>query len=301
MATPIPGNTCCFTAAEIIKATGATLTGSVSKVGSISIDSRTIIPGALFVALRGVRDGHDFLAAASAHAAAALVERGRGDGVLPCFETTDTLAALGALARFHLERERAARAIPVVTIGGAAGKTTTKELTAAMLRALYDDIAATPGNLNNLIGVPMTILTLAPVHRAAVLECGTNRAGEIAQLAAMVKPDVALVLNVDIEHTEGLGSLQGVADEETAIFRHARTAVIDTAEAMVAARVPTGIRTVTFGDASPADVRLHRREIIERGGQRVTLALNPRLVEDGVKPQFDAILNLVGAAAAHNA
>ncbi|MGH7918257.1 MAG: Mur ligase family protein, partial [Candidatus Binataceae bacterium] len=281
MATPIPHNRCGFTAAEIISATGASMTGSVSKLTSVSIDSRTIDEGGLFVALRGVRDGHDFIIAAAARGAgAALVEHGRGNGVLPCFATVDTLTALGALARFHLKRERAARQLPLVTIGGAAGKTTTKELTAALVRALYGDILATPGNLNNLIGVPMTLLTLCPVHRAAVLECGTNRTGEIAQLAAMTEPDVALVLNVDIEHTEGLGSLEGVATEESAIFQHARAAVIDTAEAMVAARVPAGMRTVTFGEAPHADVRLYRREISEGGRQRVTLALNPTLVRD---------------------
>ena len=303
MATPIPVNRTVFTAVEIIRAAGATLADAGElRLEGVSIDTRTITPGALFVALRGVRDGHEFLhIAAAAGAKAALVERGRRDPALPCFEVGDTLSALGAIAHFHLERIRAARTLPTIAIGGAAGKTTTKELTAALMRALFGEILATSGNLNNLIGVPMTILTIGDNHRAAVLECGTNCRGEIAQLAAIVRPDVALVLNVDIEHTEGLGSLEGVADEEAALFKLARIAVVDLEEAMLTARLPKEKRTVTFGATEGADVRLLSRTVIAPGRQRITLGLAPSLVEGGVEPRLDAALSLLGATSANNA
>ena len=133
-------------------------------------------------------DGHDYLQQAAARgAAAAIVANGRGHPDLDCIEVGDTLDALGRLARRHLARTRTARALPLIAIGGAVGKTTTKELTAAVARALFGSTLSTPGNLNNLIGVPMTIFTLTAEHRAAVLECGTNTRGEIPKLAQIVQ------------------------------------------------------------------------------------------------------------------
>src|SRR3984885_6295243 len=166
MATPIPVNRCRFSAAEVLRATRATFTGALETLfEGVSVDSRSIAPANLFVALRGGRDGHHFLAAAAARGAtAAIVERGRTDPAIACIEVDDPLTALGSLARFHLNRMRALHPLPTIAIGGAAGKTSTKELTAAMARALFGEILATPGNLNNLIGVPMTILTLTHRH-----------------------------------------------------------------------------------------------------------------------------------------
>ncbi len=302
MATPIPLNRCRFTTAEIIRAIGAEAPpGCAAATAGVSIDTRSLEAGALFVALRGVRDGHEFLAAAARRgAAAAIVERGRAIAGLPCFETGDTLAALGALAHFHLHRVRGRHNSPVIAIGGAAGKTTTKELASAAARALFGEILATPGNLNNLIGVPMTILTLSGAERAAVLECGTNRAGEIARLAAIVEPDVALVLNADIEHTEGLGSLEGVADEEAALFSTARIAVFSPAENLIASRVPHGLEQMTFGADAGADLRLVSRAVIAPGRQRIALALGRTLAAPGVEPSLEANIGLLGAAAATN-
>jgi UDP-N-acetylmuramoyl-tripeptide--D-alanyl-D-alanine ligase len=311
MATPIPINRCRFNPAEVIRATGAVvqaIDGS-SVFGArdlsfngVSIDTRSIQPGALFIALRGVRDGHEFTREAAARGAgAAIVERGRTDPALPCFEVEDTLAALGALARFHLNRMRALRPVPTIAIGGAAGKTTTKELTAALARALFGEILATPGNLNNLIGVPMTILTLTDAHRAAVLESGTNRRGEIERLARIVAPDVALVLNVDVEHTEGLGSLEGVADEEAALFGTARIAIVGTAESMLLARIPAGMPMLKFGATADAAVRLASRVVVAPGRQRIALALARGLTADGVDGTLEANLGMLGAASAMNA
>ncbi len=295
MATAIPANRCAFTADEIVRATGAAFSGlSALRVDGVGSDSRTIGRGTLFVALRGVRDGHEFLdAAAERGAAAAVVERGRRNPKLPCFEVDDTLVALGELARFHLERRRMRRSLPSIAIGGAAGKTTTKELTAALARALFGEILATPGNLNNLIGVPLTLLTLDDTHKAMVIECGTNQRGEIPRLADVVRPDVALVLNADVEHTEGLGSLEGVADEEAALFSTAGAAVVGTEEPMLTARVPRGMRAVTFGVSTGADVRLLSRTVGAGGRQRISLALAPAMAEGGVEPRLDAALGHV--------
>ncbi|MBV8454375.1 MAG: UDP-N-acetylmuramoyl-tripeptide--D-alanyl-D-alanine ligase [Deltaproteobacteria bacterium] len=302
MATTIPVNRCAFDAAEIIRATGAFFSGDPSlRVNGVSIDTRSLLPGAVFAALRGVRDGHEFIdAAARAQAAAAIVERGRRHNSLPCFEVDDTLSALGALARHHLERLRALRSLPVVAVGGAAGKTTTKELVAALMRTLFGEILATPGNLNNLIGVPMTLLTLTSGHRAAVLECGTNQRGEIGRLGNILKPDVALVLNADIEHTEGLGSLEGVADEEAALFSQAHCAIVSISEELLTARVPAGMRTVTFGAETTADVRLVSRMVIAPGRQQIKLDLAPWMVETAVSRHLEATLNLLGGPIAEN-
>jgi UDP-N-acetylmuramoyl-tripeptide--D-alanyl-D-alanine ligase len=147
----------------------------------------------------------------------------------------------------------------------------------------------------------MTILTLAAHHRAVVLECGTNQRGEIPRLGEIVRPDVALVLNVDVEHTEGLGSIEGVADEEAALFASARTAVVGLEEPLLMARVPQGMRRVTFGAAADADVRLMGRTVVAPGRQRVSLALTRGLVAPGVEPKLEAALGLLGAACASNA
>src|SRR6202030_2470400 len=186
MATPIPINHCAFRLDEIAEATGGALFGPPDTiVRGVLTDTRALGDGALFVALKGAgRDGHSYLAeAARRGAAAALVARGHRPPGLAAIEVDDTLAALGDLARHHLRRIREAAALECIAIGGAVGKTSTKELCAAVVRALFGETLATPGNLNNLIGVPMTIFMLSERHRAAVLECGTNTRGEIARLA----------------------------------------------------------------------------------------------------------------------
>jgi UDP-N-acetylmuramoyl-tripeptide--D-alanyl-D-alanine ligase len=310
MATPIPINQCAFRLDEVAAATGGEMFGSPdTNLRGVTIDTRSLTAGALFVALRGVgRDGHSYLAEAARHgAAAAIVERGRRlaePGGLAAVEVDDTLVALGALARHHLRRIRAADSLGCVAIGGAVGKTSTKELCAAVVRALFGETLATPGNLNNLIGVPMTIFTLTERHRAAVLECGTNTRGEIVRLAQIVEPDVAAVLNVDVEHSEGLGSLEEIADEEAALFTTARGAVVaSTEERLVMERIPHGAQVVTFGAAPEADVRIAARAPAAAGVARsqVTLALSPRLVAAGAPARLEAALALLGAAATRNA
>jgi UDP-N-acetylmuramoyl-tripeptide--D-alanyl-D-alanine ligase len=332
--TPIPSNRCEFTLAEIVEATGGnaftrdgwtisfgdglsgeqpptggavqsggyrTGVGSAEIVRSVSIDTRSLQAGALFVALRGATsDGHDHLQKAAAQGAvAAVVEAGRRSPAIDCIELDDTLAALGQIARHHLRRTRAARSLPLIAIGGAVGKTTTKELTAAVVRALFGSTLSTPGNLNNLIGVPMTILTLAPEHRAAVLECGTNTRGEIPKLAQIVEPDVAMVLNVDLEHSEGLGTLDDIADEEAALFSTAQHyAVASADEPMVLARIPKHLRRITFGKSPDAHVRLASRNV--GAHSRIRIELVSEMVATGVSPVIETELALLGEAAALN-
>ena len=203
------------------------------------------------------------------------------------------------LARRHLARTREARSLPLIAIGGAVGKTTTKELTAAVVRALFGVTLATPGNLNNLIGVPMTIFTLTSQHRAAVLECGTNTRGEIPKLARIVEPDVAMVLNVDLEHSEGLGTLDDIADEEAALFSTATQYAIASAdEPMVLARIPKHLRRITFGKSIDALVRLVSRSVGARLRIRVELARE--LVAAGLEPFIETEIALLGEAAALN-
>ena len=314
MATPIPVNQCAFRLDEVAAATGGELFGGPETVvRGVTSDTRTLDRGALFVALKGAdRDGHAYLGEASRRGAtAAIVARGcrlAGGERLAAIEVDDTLAALGDLARHHLRRIRAAGPFACVAIGGAVGKTSTKELCAAAVRALFGETLATPGNLNNLIGVPMTIFMINERYRAAVLECGTNTRGEIARLARIVEPDVAAVLNVDVEHSEGLGTLEEIADEEAALFSTARRAVVASAEErLVLERVPRGAELLTFGAEAAADVRVAGRapaacgEGAGGGRSRVTLALSPRLVAAGAPARLEVALALLGAAAARNA
>jgi UDP-N-acetylmuramoyl-tripeptide--D-alanyl-D-alanine ligase len=305
MTTTIPSNQCAFTLGEIAAATDGKLVGGAAATTTIGVstDTRDMQRGALFVALRGVAsDGHDYLTQATARGAvAAVVSRGRELASLPCVAVGDTLVALGSLARRHLQRVRAEGRLPVVAVGGAAGKTTTKELLAAAARAVFGSTLATPGNLNNRIGVPMTIFTLSGEHRAAIIECGTNLRGEIAQLAGIVEPDVALVLNVDIEHSEGLGSLEEIADEEAAMFSTARRfAIVSTEQPLLRSRIPPRLSVLTFGTSSEADVRLASRTALDNGHSRIVLKVNPRLVKGGHSPLLVAEIGLLGPAMALN-
>ena len=186
-------------------------------IGRVHSDTRSTRPGDLFVALRGERfDGHTHLAAArAAGAVAALAEHGLAEAGLPGLQVADTLLALQALARGWRARHR----LPLVAVTGSNGKTTVTQMLAAMLRAAYGDAAlATAGNLNNYIGVPLTLLRLHAGHRAAVVELGMNHAGEIALLAGMAQPTVALVNNAQREHLEFMASVEAVARENGSVI-----------------------------------------------------------------------------------
>lgn len=188
---------------------------------AVSTDTRTVGPGDLFVALAGERfDGHDFVAEAFARGAVGAVVHREPGGLAPgdeprLFRVQDTLLALGALARFR-RRELGARGTRVVAITGSSGKTTVKEWTRAALAARWR-VHATRGNLNNRIGVPLTILFTPPDTGMLLLEVGTSEPGEIAILTAMAAPETGVITTVGPAHLEKLGSLAGVLMEKTAL------------------------------------------------------------------------------------
>ncbi len=190
-----------------------------TEFSAISIDTRTIVPGCLYVALRGARfDGHDFAATAKALGAAALLVERRVAVELPQLIVADARAALGALAA----HARAQLSLPLIAVTGSNGKTTTTQMTAAILARAYGERDgepawfATRGNRNNDVGVPLMLLELRPQHRAAVLELGMNHPGEIARLSAWARPTVALVTNAQREHQEFLDSVAATARENGA-------------------------------------------------------------------------------------
>ena len=190
-----------------------------TRIGRVHTDTRTLQRGDLFVALRGERfDGHDFLPQAqAAGAAAVLAERGVAACGLPGLEVAEALLALQQLAAAWRRQQGGA----LIAVTGSNGKTTVTQMIAAILRAwLGPDALATKGNLNNAIGVPLTLLRLRaqPAHRVAVVELGTNHEGEIARLAALAAPTVALVNNTQREHQEFLLGLAAVARENGSVI-----------------------------------------------------------------------------------
>ena len=224
----------------------------------VHTDTRTLQPGDLFVALRGERfDAHDFLAQARASGAvAALAERGLQAAGLPGIEVPDSLQALGHLAAAW----RAQFNLPLIAVTGSNGKTTVTQMIAAILQAHAQDAAfATRGNLNNAIGVPQTLLRLNASHRVGVVELGMNHPGEIALLARIAQPTVALVNNAQREHLEFMHTVQAVAEENGSVLAalpEDGVAVFPAGDAYTALwqHLAAGRRFITFGGAQ-ADVR----------------------------------------------
>jgi UDP-N-acetylmuramoyl-tripeptide--D-alanyl-D-alanine ligase len=196
---------------------GSRMTRDVSFEG-VSTDSRSVPAGALFVALRGETfDAHDFLdQVAAKNVAAVVVDKLPENFPLPALVVPDTLAALGRIG--HAWRSQFA--IPVIGVTGSNGKTTVKEMIATILAAAFGEEArlATQGNLNNEIGVPLTVMRLNAAHKAAVVELGMNHPGEIARLAAIAAPTVALVNNAQREHQEFMHTVEAVARENGSVF-----------------------------------------------------------------------------------
>jgi UDP-N-acetylmuramoyl-tripeptide--D-alanyl-D-alanine ligase len=231
---------------------------------AIVTDTRTVQPGDCFVALRGERfDGHAFLTAAvAAGAAAVIVDRAAAAVGLPvpALVVRDTLAAYGTLAAHWRTVWGGVPAGGVVVgVAGSNGKTSTKELLAAALRPVHA-VHATAGNLNNLVGVPATLLALPATTAVAVVELGTNQPGEIARLAALAQADVAVITSIGEEHLEGLGTIDGVLREEAEAAVGAACTVIAGDDAAMADRLVAAIagRTgrlvragLTVGDVVP--------------------------------------------------
>jgi UDP-N-acetylmuramoyl-tripeptide--D-alanyl-D-alanine ligase len=205
---------------DVVRGTqGALVAGDLGvRVAGVSIDSRTLAIGEAFFAIQGPnRDGHGFLRDAAARGAACLVVHNLPDDLPPSVPTIlvdDTTRALGRLAAYH----RARFTGPVAAVTGSNGKTTTKEMMAAVLRAL-GPVLKPEGSFNNQWGLPLTLLRLGPEHKALALELGANTPGEIGSLAAIARPTVGVVTVVASAHTEFFGSLDGVAAEKSALVR----------------------------------------------------------------------------------
>jgi UDP-N-acetylmuramoyl-tripeptide--D-alanyl-D-alanine ligase len=235
---------------------GGALQGEDAPFRGCSTDSRTLEPGALFFALRGANfDGHDYLAAASRRGAAgAVVERVPAGTPLPVIAVADSRLALGCLSGAW----RRLFSIPFVAVTGSNGKTTVKEMLAAIFSRLAPTLSTT-GNLNNDIGVPLTLFRLGSEHRYGVIELGANHPGEIASLVALVEPDVAVITQCAPAHLEGFASVEGVARAKAEIFDGlpaAGTAVInnDDDHAPLWRAGCAGRRQLSFGLRPGADV-----------------------------------------------
>ena len=198
---------------------GAVLVGDpATPWARVHTDTRSVVSGDLFVALKGERfDAHDFLPAArAAGAVAALATHGLAEAGLAGLQVADPLAALQTLATGWRRRH----AVPLIAVTGSNGKTTVTQMIASILQAAQGDAAlATSGNLNNHIGVPLTVLRLRPAHRVAVVELGMNHPGEIAELAAIAQATVALVNNAQREHQEFMHTVEAVARENGAAIQ----------------------------------------------------------------------------------
>lgn len=284
MATPIPTNRARFTVDEILRATrGALVRRAASPREPVGIvtDSRAVAPGNVFVAIKGEsHDGHAFVsAAAKREPAVIVVERGRGagcDDACWVVEVDDTLVALGDLARLHLEAWRVFGARKkVLAITGSAGKTTTKELAAALFGAV-GPTHHTAGNLNNRVGVPFVVLGLQNDHRFAVLEMGMSLPGELDAITSFAHPDVSIVTNVGLAHSEGVGGPDGVEREKGAVYRALEPSGVaivnaDDQRAMRASKTTRAETVITFGLSGAAAYRVVSREPHAGSGSKVTL------------------------------
>jgi UDP-N-acetylmuramoyl-tripeptide--D-alanyl-D-alanine ligase len=269
--------TSAFRVEDALRWTGGALVGdyAAAALSGVSIDSRTVERGELFFAIVGPsHDGHAFLENALDRGAAALiVERGRAlpDALaVPVITVEDTTRALGCLATGH----RSEFDGPVVAITGSNGKTTTKEMCAAIL-SVSAPCHRTPGNLNNQYGLPLTLLGRSEADRSLVVELGMNHRGEIAQLIDIAKPTVGVITNVGTAHIEFLGSREEIAREKgdlVARLPAEGTAVLNADDPLVLAqRDRTSARMISFGTSIDADVRGGDIEWIDDRGYRFEL------------------------------
>ena len=282
-----------MTLGEAATALGLRAAGLDVEFRGISTDSRTTPPGALFVALRGPNfDGHEFVgAAAQRGAVAAIVERPPDSGI-PFILARDSVRALGALAAEW--RSRFWDLVPVA-ITGSNGKTTVKEMVAAILSTV-EPVAATRGNFNNEIGVPLTLCDLDVTHRTAVVEIGANHRGEIAALTTLVRPSVGVITQCAPAHLEGFGSIEGVARAKGELFEHMppdAVAVVNAGDTYAALwrELAGRRRCISFGVGTEADVRV--RLVSCSGREHVAL--------DTPAGGVDVRLSLPGAHNALNA
>ncbi len=287
---------------ELARQVDGELRGADRRFEAIGTDTRTLGAGTLFIALQGRNfDAHEFLATAAARGAvAALVQRDAPTG-LPVVRVADTRLALGRLASAWRDRF----AIPLVAVTGSNGKTTVKGMLAAILAA-RGAVLSTRGNLNNDIGVPLTLLNLRSDHRAAVIEMGANQPGDIEYLTRLARPTVALITNAAPAHLAGLGDIAGVAREKGQIF----SGLAPDGCAVINADDPReGLwrvmaaphRSVSFGLRYPADVTARDLHLNAALGCSFTLTTpaGEAAVELRLSGRHNVMNALAAAAAAH--
>jgi len=263
-----------FTAREAAAWTGGEVVrgNAETRLTGASIDTRAVTPGQLFIAIVGPNhDAHGFLSQAVAAGASGLLTlRGRalpGDlpPGLPVIAVDDTTRALGSLARGH----RSGFEGPLIAITGSNGKTTTKEMCAAIL-SVAGPCLKNPGNLNNQFGLPLTLLRREPEHRTVVVELGMNHRGEIAALADIARPTVGVITNVGTAHIEHLGSTDEIALEKgdlVAGLAESATAVLNADDPLVAAQASrTAARVLFYGTGPRAEVRAENPTEVEGRG-----------------------------------
>ena len=279
------------------------LVGEDAEFGAVSIDSRELESGSLFVAIAGERfDGNDFLADAHSRGAAGAMVSRQASIPLPQVKVLDTRAAFGRVACAWRENF----SIPVVAVTGSNGKTTVKELIASILGARRS-ICVTRGNLNNDLGVPLTLMELGEEHEALVIELGANHAGEIDYLSGLAQPTVGVITNANAAHLEGFGSVAGVAAAKGELLDHlprAGAAVINADDEYCAdwrAR-SRAEEVIAFGLGAAADCTVRGEIVPRQGGSRFTLQLPEGAelqVELPLAGRHNVMNSLAAAAATH--
>ncbi len=246
-----------FDLERIVRIVGGEFCGRKAncELTGVSTDSRNMVPGALFVPLRGGRfDGHDYLSQAVKNGAAACLSEEVVEGLnVPVVRVADTLRALGDIAAAHRLQLQG----PLIAITGSAGKTTTKEMLAGILTQVAPGLK-TFGNFNNLIGLPLTLLRIEKTHQWAVIEMGTSALGEIERLTEIAQPTIGVITNIGEAHLETLHGLDGVSRAKGELYAGLKggTAIINLDDERVAQLpVANGVKKRTYGLSARADVR----------------------------------------------
>jgi len=284
---------------DIVQATGGkVLLGTAEKFQGISIDSRSIREGELFVALKGDHfDGHDFINSALISGSGALVQSSPAE--LPGNKTVilvqNTLAALQALARYL----RSKMALPVIGVTGTNGKTTTKELVSSIF-GQHHKVLKTTGNLNNHIGLPLCIARMEGDEDIMVLEMGSNGKGDIKELCEIALPDFSVITNVGPAHLEGFGSLEAVRDTDLEILAYAKVASVNADDAFLLEGTKNyNGRLITYGMKKTADVYAKDIMLGTRGaGFKLCFSGKRRVA---VNLQLSGLFNIYNALAAASA